>query len=159
MAKQREMNWEAMFADRVLAIANGCLEFTGHRNRDGYGAVMCNQKRWSAHRLSYFLAKGEIPESSVVMHSCDNPGCINPAHLGVGSIRDNVIDMEQKGRARKSAGAAHGQSKLSEADVRLIRGSHESGASLARQLGVSKVLVCQIRRGIGWVHVGESNVA
>ncbi len=159
MAKQRKMSWHAMFADRVQPTVAGCLEFTGCRNHDGYGAVTCGQKKWSAHRLSYFLANGEIPESSVVMHSCDNPACINPAHLGIGTIKDNVIDMERKGRARKSVGSAHGQSKLEEADVRLIRSSPESGASLARRLGVSKVLVCQIRRGIGWSHVGESNVA
>lgn len=159
MAKQREMNWEAMFADRVRLSESGCLEFTGYCNTDGYGAITSRGIKQGAHRLSYFIAKGPIPDGYVVLHECDNPSCVNPDHLRAGEVVDNVLDMEAKGRARKVTGSAHGQSKLNELDVRLIRSSKETGAALARQLGVTKSLVCQIRRGIGWSHVGESNVA
>lgn len=159
MARKRQATWEGMFSDRVRPTESGCLEFTGFRNDDGYGAITHNNRRMGAHRLSYLLTKGEIPEGHVVMHSCDNPSCVNPAHLSVGLVRDNVMDMERKGRGRKRRGSDHSQAKLTEDDVRMIRASSLSGCALARTLGVTPCLVSRIRRGLSWVHVGESNVA
>lgn len=78
---------------------NGCWEWSGARCTDGYGMVVFFGKRWGAHQASYFLNYGEIPHGMLVMHSCDNPPCINPAHLLVGTKRDNSVDAAKKCRS------------------------------------------------------------
>ena len=79
-----------------------CWEWTGCRKPSGYGQLNLGKgkPRGAAYRLSYEWAKGPIPEGQVVMHSCDNPPCVNPAHLSVGTQRDNALDMVSKGRSR-----------------------------------------------------------
>lgn len=78
---------------------NECWKFTGYINKDGYGKMSKgNSKLESAHRISYELHKGKIPESMVVMHTCDNPSCCNPKHLVLGTQNDNIQDMISKGR-------------------------------------------------------------
>jgi hypothetical protein len=92
-------------ADRLwlrVAVAGECWEFTGHRDRWGYGAISVGRRNVGAHRVAYELAHGEIPTGLVVMHSCDNPPCVNPAHLSVGTQGDNVRDCRTKGRAATS---------------------------------------------------------
>jgi hypothetical protein len=72
-----------------------------------------------AHRHAWSLTHGPIPDGMIVMHACDNPPCVNPAHLRIGTQRDNVADMHEKGRGNR--GSVNGQAKLNEADVQLIR--------------------------------------
>lgn len=75
-----------------------CWPWTAARLPAGYG-LMGNEKKWTyAHRLSYQLNKGPIPEGMIVMHSCDNPPCVNPSHLRVGTYRENSLDSVAKGR-------------------------------------------------------------
>ena len=66
-----------------------------------YGQVMIRNKHESAHRLSYMMTMGDIPEGMVVLHICDHPWCVNPNHLKVGTQKDNIHDMIWKGRAQK----------------------------------------------------------
>lgn len=92
------------FVDKDAA---GCWNWKGHRNWLGYGVIRKDprpdqKKVLFAHRWSYEAHKGPIPSGLHVMHSCDNPACINPDHLSVGTHVDNMRDMAEKGRARNS---------------------------------------------------------
>ena len=77
--------------------SNGCLEFQGCL-RSGYGAIKYNKKIWATHRLSYFITNGFINEHLLVCHKCDNPKCINPEHLFLGTYSENMIDCKIKER-------------------------------------------------------------
>jgi|1185.fasta_scaffold02358_2 hypothetical protein len=78
--------------------ANGCWNWQGTRRRKGYGQISAEGRVVSTHRLAYRLAHGEIPDGMVVRHRCDNPPCINPDHLEVGTHADNSRDMVERGR-------------------------------------------------------------
>lgn len=78
------------------ATKNGCTEWIGSRSKFGYGQIGVDDKSMLAHRLSFFLHHGYLPE--VIMHTCDNPSCVNVAHLREGSLTENHKDMIEKGR-------------------------------------------------------------
>jgi len=82
---------------RVMIIGE-CWEFTGSRSDDGYGSIRLEGSMQKAHRAAYQIVHGEIPAGLVVMHTCDNPPCINPAHLVLGTVADNNRDRHAKGR-------------------------------------------------------------
>lgn len=89
---------------------HSCWEWIGNKNWGGYGLVRANGLQHGAHRVSYELHKGEIPDSFVILHGCDNPGCVRPDHLMAGSQSANMRDMIHKGRGRNKYGpmrAAH----------------------------------------------------
>lgn len=75
-----------------------CIEWQGPRDGGGYGFVQHEGRRWKAHRLAYHLAFGGIPGGAYICHKCDNPPCVNPAHLFAGTQQDNARDMVAKGR-------------------------------------------------------------
>lgn len=79
---------------------NGCIEFCGYRNACGYGVLRISGKSTLAHRAAYELLIGKIPAGMQVNHTCDNPACINPSHLWIGTQIENVIDCIKKGRHR-----------------------------------------------------------
>lgn len=85
---------------RVAVTDAGCWEWQGHRNEHGYGRVSVGGRRMYAHRLAYLATHFVIPEGLVVMHRCDNPPCVNPDHLAIGTYADNTADMIAKGRSR-----------------------------------------------------------
>lgn len=91
-------------ADRIVKIGE-CWEWKGYRSRDGYGQLMIgsgeNRKSVLAHRLMYSETFGDIPKGMCVCHSCDNPSCINPDHLWLGTHAENMSDMAKKGRASR----------------------------------------------------------
>ncbi len=78
-----------------------CWEWRGARSGDGYGTFQLPNKLIGAHRMAYILYKGEIPAGLCVCHKCDNPICINPEHLFLGTVVDNNRDRDTKGRGRK----------------------------------------------------------
>lgn len=83
---------------RVL-VSDGCWEWTGSRNRQGYGRFSYEGGRFVfAHRYMFELFFGQIPQGMLVCHRCDNPSCVRPEHLFAGSARDNALDREAKGR-------------------------------------------------------------
>ena len=96
--------------DRLLRQtkpAGACLEWNGYRDKWGYGNFWFNGKNTFAHRSSWIIHFGEIHNSKQVLHKCDNPPCINPAHLFLGSHADNMRDKLQKGRIKKFFGKDH----------------------------------------------------
>lgn len=142
---------EDRFFSRFVKTENGCWQWRAHTDKDGYGILPGDKKNTRAHRLSYELHNGQIPKGMVVCHKCDNPGCVNPDHLFVGTTKDNNIDALQK--RRNYVGEINGRAKLNAAQVLEIRDSSESGQALADKYGVSKTLVNGIKRGNGWLHL------
>lgn len=137
--------------------SSGCMEFPGSRTKKGYGSVNVSGKTTQAHRYAYYVHIGN-PSGGVVMHTCDNPGCVNPDHLTLGSQKDNMDDMVQKGRAPH--GERSGSVKMSEDDVYGIFNMRNLGmthASIARVVGVSQQQVSRILLGERWSHLGLSS--
>jgi hypothetical protein len=133
-----------------------CWEWNGALGPNGYGRVSTKKNPdMIASRVSYELTKGEIPKGRVVMHSCDNRKCVNPAHLSVGTYLDNMRDMIEKCRSvhNPMRGSKHPRCKLSEIDVLSIRASNESSGVLANRYGVSKSTIDHIRLRITWRHI------
>ena len=138
----------------------GCLIWIGHRDRRGYGRIRLNGKWRRAHRVYYELLNGPIPSGAILLHSCDTPACINPAHLAVGTQLSNVQDMLRKRRANKARGEHNAKAKLTSAQVQEIRRrfipyDRQHGARpLAREFGVSSPSISAIVKREAWAHIG-----
>ena len=139
-----------------------CWVWTAATTNGGYGVIRDtgrNGKIIRAHRLSWELHNGPIPAGIEVCHRCDNPPCVNPAHLFLGTHQDNVTDTVNKGRASGGAprGSLHPKAKLTEAQVLDIRAAHAAGAAsqrqLARKYGVDRKAIQQVIRRKTWIHV------
>ena len=123
---------------------SGCLEWDLFRNPKGYGMTRYLGNKRLAHRVSYTLFVGDIPEGSQVLHSCDNPCCIEPAHLSVGSNMDNVIDKVNKGRAAV---------KLTEETVLAIRAATGTQREIAAKFNIGHSMVHCIVSHKSWRHI------
>lgn len=124
-----------------------CWPWLGARRRRGYGTFCINLRNYVATRFIYELVHGVDPGELLVCHSCDNPPCVNPAHLFLGTDQDNVLDMHRKGRARPPRG------KLTAEDIRQIRtlvAAGQTQVAVAAQFGVSSPHVSRIARGASW---------
>ena len=132
----------------------GCWLWTGPQNGKGYGVFYVGSKNRHAHRCSYEVFKGTIPEGLHVLHACDTPLCVNPAHLRAGTQKDNAIDRETRGRRANFRGEVVGTSKLTEAQVREILAQPDaSQKELAERYGVKPTHIWRIRTGKSWAHV------
>ncbi len=130
-----------------------CIEFEGSKTKHGYGQKWYRGKNWPAHRLAYQDAYGEIPKGLLVRHMCHNRSCVNPDHLKIGTIQDNMRDRQEAGRQAK--GEQAGQAKLTEAQVREIYNlkGKISGHKLGKQFDVTGQAVYKIWRGLSWRHI------
>jgi hypothetical protein len=135
------------FVDRQ----EGCWTWTASVGDHGYGQLTHLQQKYTAHRLAWELYRGAVPDGLCVLHRCDNRRCVNPDHLFLGTRKDNLEDMTQKGR--RVRGVTHGRAKLTVDQVLAIRSSATSARSEARIYGVSDSLVRLIRKGKRWTHV------
>jgi hypothetical protein len=152
---------EERFWRYVDKRAEGCWPWTGNGTPKGYGQIGAGGKGGKtvfAHRLSYEIHNGPIPAGLVVMHSCDNPGCVNPAHLRAGTQSENIKEAFQKlrksGQPPHKQGEEHGAATITEQIVREIRS--ESGKTIrqiAKERGLSESLVARVRHRKTWRHV------
>ena len=134
------------FMRYVRVVENGCHEWQSKRDRAGYGQFTlksgCHVR---AHRFAWMIAYGEIPTAMLVCHHCDNPSCVNPEHLFIGTYSDNAKDMVAKGRNV-------GRIKLSKKDVLHIRGLLKQGAFsqdfIAKMYGVDQTTISDIKLAI-----------
>ena len=136
-----------------------CVEWSGYRNRDGYGKVAFRGKAVSAHRVAWIRAHGEIPEGMVVMHTCDNPPCVSVDHLRLGTQQENIADMDAKGRRRSKDqwGAKNSSAKLRESQVLSIRELCAwrilPQSAIAKLFRITQTAVSAIHRRATWRHL------
>jgi hypothetical protein len=128
--------------------------------RYGYGIFGPAWKRvYRAHRFAWTMEHGPIPDGLFLCHACDNPPCVRPSHLFLGTQKDNMADCSQKGRIDTSAkhyGTAHHSARLTENDVREIRrraGIGDQPRTLSNEYGVSFQTIWRIVRGKNWKHL------
>ncbi len=143
---------------------NDCWIWIGARGKNGYGRVYNGTKTMLAHRFSYEIFVGEILPSMVICHSCDNPACVNPHHLFMGTMKDNMRDSVNKNRfvfnygKIDNRGEKHGLHKLSNDDILEIQRFYSerkyNQPELAELYGVTQSCVSRVVTGKRWRHIG-----
>ena len=132
-----------------------CWLWTGDHTSYGYGVVAsgtgATRKRTQAHRYVYKLLVGPIPKGKIVMHTCDNPPCVNPKHLKLGTTAENQLDMQSKKRSPR--GLRHWNGRLTDEQIKAIRKSKESQAALASKYRVHQSHISRIVSRKSRVHV------
>lgn len=142
----------------MLQKTDGCWPWTGSRNKKGYGNLMVDRPRTMlAHRFSWTIHNGEIPAGMRVLHRCDNPPCVNPAHLFLGTEADNAADRKAKGRNGDIRGEKHHAARLTNEIVLRIIADTRPHAAVAREYGVRPQTIYSIRLGKSWRHVTGLN--
>jgi hypothetical protein len=152
-----------------VAVAGGdeCWPWVGTCELAGYGVMWRSggrggepRKVWKAHRLSWEIHHGPIPAGRNVLHHCDNPPCVNPAHLYVGSRADNARDRAERrrGKEHRQQGASNDNAKLTDDLVRQIivelqRLPRRPQSDIAREFGISQPQVSRIMRRENWTHL------
>lgn len=166
MRSKRSRSLAERFATKFEVAPSGCWPWRAGKNRRGYGLIQTgnhSKPRASlAHRVAWTLFRGRIVKDCV-LHSCDNPACVNPGHLFLGTHADNMRDMTAKGRhpshvhpGLRPRGSAHPLAKLDESRVSRIRELLSSGVAvraLARSYGVDRMAIKSIRDHRTWRHV------
>lgn len=137
--------------------STGCWLWLGAVNRNGYGKVKVDRKNLTAHRWSWLLHRGQIPDGLHVLHHCDVPGCVNPSpsHLWLGTNAENDADKRAKGR--HFVQPIHREPKVSEdavLEMRRLRG-FETVVSLGKRFGLHYSQVSRIQRGLYWAHIPQ----
>ena len=140
-----------------------CWEWIACKDKNGYGLFGVDKKLYKSHRISWILENGEIPKDDsfnktlYVLHKCDNPGCVNPNHLFLGTNKDNMIDMVKKGRNYISSGEKNGMSKKIEQEVLEIRQKYLTGLytqkELSEEYSISRAQIQRIVNNKQWKHI------
>lgn len=147
------MNSSVRFLSKTKQVGD-CLEWQAGKNQHGYGTFKVGGKGWLAHRASWFIFKGQDPGALKVLHKCDNPACVSPAHLFLGTQVDNIDDMVKKGRNIK--GESVPNAKLTETDVLEVRRLAKQGwqqKDIAKRFQVSKPCISRLLSGKTWKHL------
>ncbi len=131
-----------------------CWDWTGLRSHAGYGHFRFRGGIRRAHRVAWELTRGPIPDGLCVLHSCDNPSCVRPDHLFLGTNADNIRDKTVKGRAAK--GEINGNAKLTAEQVRAIRSDKRLEREIAADFGIVRSHVRAIKAREKWAHLAEA---
>lgn len=155
-----ERFWEKVDKTPGHGPNGDCWVWTGARNPKGYGNFSSNKRFFKAHRHAWSLFNGEIPKNIFVCHRCDNPSCVRPEHLFLGSNQDNLHDASLKGRMsswQRAQGEANGNSRIDRRAVRAIREAFENACFSVKQLAdgfnIGRSTVLHILNRETWRHV------
>lgn len=139
--------------NKKIHITPGCWLWLASKDSGGYGLLNISGKQEKAHRVSYRLFVGNIPDGLQVCHRCDTPACVNPDHLFVGTNKENMEDRERKGRGVRQFGENHHSAKLTMEIARSIRADRRRQRDIGAQYGVSQHTVWQIKQNKIWREV------
>ncbi len=150
------------FKKRVAAgDPDRCWIWLGQSDRSGYGYIQIKKRRYVVTRIAYAIASGHDPGDLGILHSCDNPSCVNPGHLRPGTQADNLNDARL--RNRLPVGEARSNARLSEEKVRAIHAAYSTGdyslSEVARMFGVSRGSVHDVVYLRGWRYLGLPSLA
>lgn len=151
---QEEMFWSKVDKRPGLGPDGQCWEWTGYKDRFGYGRL--NSRHFDtkiAHRVSYLMNVGLIAEALDVRHRCDNPACVRPDHLELGTDRENTDDKVQRGRQRGPRGERAPSNKLAQTQVVAIHDDPRRQSVIASEYGIAQCTVSAIKRGRIWKHL------
>lgn len=137
-----------------------CWEWVASKDTNGYGQIGLTRlrKNITAHRLSWEIWSGASAGKMCVLHTCDNPGCVRPNHLFLGTQKDNANDRSKKKRGNSPRGSSHVRAKIDEQKVIYFRKLYKSGvrfSEIAKQSGLSDGSVYRMLIGESWAHVSE----
>lgn len=156
----RTTHTEESLFDLCLPEPNtGCWYFMGPVNKGGYGTVRMTGRNMNAQRAMWIAVHGTEPSGLDVCHRCDVRLCVNPAHLFLGSRRENLADMDRKGRRRSPRGERNANVKLTADKVRDIWAEIQRGERLidiAPRYGISHITLSSIKTGRNWRHITET---
>jgi hypothetical protein len=142
---------------KYVVDSKNCWNWLGSKDKDGYGVFGHHRnKQLRAHRASYDFYIGEIPTGMLVCHYCDNPSCINPKHLFLGTSKDNTQDMIKKQRKLILFGENHPNAKLTEQqanEIKQLRKQNKPLTEIANQFGISFQTVSSIAKGKTWKRI------
>jgi len=151
---------QRMLIERSVVDSKGCWNWTWYKDPNGYGKVTIDLRTWLTHRVSYIVFKGEFPDEMFICHHCDNPSCINPDHLFVGTMSDNMKDAYDKGILRPShlfkKGEPNINRKLDDDQVREIRRLMSLGyqqKQVAKMFKIAPATVMRITKNIMYKEV------
>lgn len=137
--------------------SDGCWNWTATtRGSNGYGQIGeggQGGRNLSAHRVSWEIHNGPIPDGMFVLHRCDNPLCVNPDHLWLGTIAENNADRERKGRGADRRGEKSTTAKLTTEQVLAIRSDHRPQRIVAEAYGIRQGHVSRLKNGTRWPHL------
>ena len=134
---------------------SGCWLWMKDWGSRGYGQFEINGRMYLSHRISYSTYVGPIPHGAHVLHKCDNPACVNPDHLYLGTHRENMRDMSRRGRGKPPLflGEACPWARVTDEMVRKIRLEKRTSTLAAPDYGIAASTFNSIRRGEKWSHV------